>query len=137
MLLMFGIGTHFSLRELLAVKSIAMPGALRRSWSRPRSARRPRGCGAGHRAPVCCRPGAVGGEHRGAVLVLGIIVIGNAPAACALVVLLRRPLATALSVAAALAQIGEFPFILAVMGVNMSLPPPQDRATSSLAPCCP
>jgi CPA2 family monovalent cation:H+ antiporter-2 len=28
MLLMFGVGTHFSLRELLAVKSIAVPGAL-------------------------------------------------------------------------------------------------------------
>src|SRR5579862_1707379 len=27
-LLMFGVGTHFSLRELLAVKSIAVPGAL-------------------------------------------------------------------------------------------------------------
>jgi monovalent cation:H+ antiporter-2, CPA2 family len=28
MLLMFGVGTHFSLRELLAVKAVALPGAL-------------------------------------------------------------------------------------------------------------
>ncbi len=62
------------------------------------------------------------------LLVLGIIVIGKALAACALVLLLRRPLATALSVAAALAQIGEFSFILAVMGVNMGLLPPQGQS---------
>lgn len=62
------------------------------------------------------------------LLVLGIIVIGKALAACALVLLLRRPLATALSVAAALAQIGEFSFILAVMGVGMGLLPPQGQS---------
>ncbi len=62
------------------------------------------------------------------LLVLGIIVIGKALAACALVLLLRRPLATALSVAEALAQIGEFSFILAVMGVNMGLLPPQGQS---------
>src|ERR1700733_2497672 len=28
MLLMFGVGTHFSLRDLLAVKAVALPGAL-------------------------------------------------------------------------------------------------------------
>jgi len=62
------------------------------------------------------------------LLVLGIIVIGKALAAGALVLLLRRPLATALSVAAALAQIGEFSFILAVMGVGMGLLPPQGQS---------
>jgi CPA2 family monovalent cation:H+ antiporter-2 len=62
------------------------------------------------------------------LLVLGIIVIGKALAAGALVLLLRRPLATALSVAAALAQIGEFSFILAVMGVSMGLLPPQGQS---------
>ncbi len=62
------------------------------------------------------------------LLVLGIIVIGKALAAGALVLLLRRPLSTALSVAAALAQIGEFSFILAVMGVSMGLLPPQGQS---------
>lgn len=62
------------------------------------------------------------------LMVLGIIVIGKALAACALVLLLRRPLATALSVAAALAQIGEFSFILAVMGVNMGLLPARGQS---------
>src|SRR5580700_3374044 len=28
MLLMFGVGTHFSLRDLMAVKAVALPGAL-------------------------------------------------------------------------------------------------------------
>jgi CPA2 family monovalent cation:H+ antiporter-2 len=37
--------------------------------------------------------------------------------------LLGRPLDTALSVAAALAQIGEFSFILAVMGVGLKILP--------------
>ena len=41
--------------------------------------------------------------------------------------LLGRPLGTALTVAAALAQIGEFSFILAVMGVSMKLLPPQGQ----------
>ena len=42
--------------------------------------------------------------------------------------LLRRPLRTALTVAAALAQIGEFSFILAVMGVSMKLLPPEGQS---------
>ena len=37
MLLMFGVGLHFSLSDLLAVRKIALPGAIRRS--RPRRGR--------------------------------------------------------------------------------------------------
>ncbi|HTC17386.1 MAG TPA: cation:proton antiporter, partial [Steroidobacteraceae bacterium] len=60
--------------------------------------------------------------------VFAIIVLGKSLAALALVRLLRRPLRTALTVAAALAQIGEFSFILAVMGVSMKLLPPQGQS---------
>lgn len=60
--------------------------------------------------------------------VLAIIVVGKSLAALGIVLLLRRPLSTALTVSAALAQIGEFSFILAVMGVNLKLLPPQGQS---------
>jgi CPA2 family monovalent cation:H+ antiporter-2 len=60
--------------------------------------------------------------------VLAIIVVGKSLAALAIVRLLGRPMHTALGVAAALAQIGEFSFILAVMGVNMQLLPPEGQS---------
>ncbi len=60
--------------------------------------------------------------------VLAIIVIGKSLAALGIVLLLKRPLSTALTVSAALAQIGEFSFILAVMGVNLKLLPPQGQS---------
>jgi CPA2 family monovalent cation:H+ antiporter-2 len=53
--------------------------------------------------------------------VVAIIIIGKSLAAMALVLALRYPLNTALTVAASLAQIGEFSFILA--GLGMSLGP--------------
>lgn len=55
------------------------------------------------------------------LLVLAIIIVGKSVTALVIVLLLRRPLRTALTVAAALAQIGEFSFILAVMGVHMKV----------------
>jgi monovalent cation:H+ antiporter-2, CPA2 family len=54
-------------------------------------------------------------------------VIGKSVAALLIVRLLGRPMGTALTVAAALAQIGEFSFILAVMGVSMKLLPPEGQ----------
>ena len=62
------------------------------------------------------------------LVVLAIIVVGKSLAALGIVLLLRRPLSTALTVSAALAQIGEFSFILAVMGVNLKLLPPQGQS---------
>jgi K+:H+ antiporter len=59
--------------------------------------------------------------------VLAIIVVGKSVAALLIVRLLGRPLGTAVTVAAALAQIGEFSFILAVMGVGMKLLPPEGQ----------
>jgi CPA2 family monovalent cation:H+ antiporter-2 len=53
--------------------------------------------------------------------VVAIIVIGKTTAAVALVLAFRYPLNTALTVGASLAQIGEFSFILAGLGIALEL----------------
>ncbi len=53
--------------------------------------------------------------------VVGIIMVGKTIAAMALVLFFRYPLNTALTVGASLAQIGEFSFILATLGVSLQL----------------
>ncbi|MCZ8235298.1 MAG: cation:proton antiporter [Inhella sp.] len=60
---------------------------------------------------------------------VGIILIGKSVAAAVLVLLLRYPLNTALTVAVSLAQIGEFSFILMGLALSLGLVPP---AASSL-----
>jgi CPA2 family monovalent cation:H+ antiporter-2 len=59
------------------------------------------------------------------IAVLGIILVGKSVAAAALVLILRYPLNTALVVSASLAQIGEFSFILAGLGVGLHMLPKQ------------
>jgi monovalent cation:H+ antiporter-2, CPA2 family len=56
---------------------------------------------------------------------VAIILIGKTVAAAALVLLLRYPLSTALTVAVSLAQIGEFSFILLGLGHSLKLVPPE------------
>ncbi|WP_027165390.1 cation:proton antiporter [Mesorhizobium sp. WSM3224] len=58
---------------------------------------------------------------------LAIIVIGKSIAAFIIVVTFRYPIATALMISASLAQIGEFSFILAELGVGLKLLPEQGR----------
>ena len=53
--------------------------------------------------------------------VVAIIILGKTLAAMALVLFFRYPLNTALTVGASLAQIGEFSFILATLGVSLKL----------------
>ena len=60
--------------------------------------------------------------------VVAIIVLGKSLAAAALVMLLRYPLNTALTVAASLAQIGEFSFILAGLGMSLGVLPAQGQS---------
>lgn len=60
--------------------------------------------------------------------VVAIIVVGKTLAAVALVLLMRYPLNTALTVGASLAQIGEFSFILAGLGVALGLLPVQGQS---------
>lgn len=55
--------------------------------------------------------------------VVAIIVIGKSLAAFLLVLAFRYPINTALTVSASLAQIGEFSFILAGLGVSLGLLP--------------
>ncbi len=57
------------------------------------------------------------------LLVVAIIVVGKSLAAAGLVLALRYPLGTALTVSASLAQIGEFSFILAGLGLSLGLLP--------------
>ncbi len=57
--------------------------------------------------------------------VVAIIMFGKTAAAVGLVLALRYPLNTALTVGASLAQIGEFSFILAGLGVTLGLLPPE------------
>jgi CPA2 family monovalent cation:H+ antiporter-2 len=56
-----------------------------------------------------------------------IIVLGKSLAALGIVLAFRYPLGIALTVAASLAQIGEFSFILAGLGVGLGLLPPEGR----------
>jgi len=56
-----------------------------------------------------------------------IIVIGKSLAAFAIVVAFRRPVSTALTISASLAQIGEFSFILASLGVSLALMPQEGQ----------
>jgi monovalent cation:H+ antiporter-2, CPA2 family len=60
--------------------------------------------------------------------VVAIILIGKTAAAVALVLAFRYPLNTALTVGASLAQIGEFSFILAALGVSLGLLSPEGQS---------
>jgi CPA2 family monovalent cation:H+ antiporter-2 len=69
---------------------------------------------------VIREPGAV-------LLTLLVIVIGKSLIAFCIVMALGYPVGTALTVSASLAQIGEFSFILAGLGLSLSLMPPEGR----------
>jgi monovalent cation:H+ antiporter-2, CPA2 family len=60
--------------------------------------------------------------------VVGIIVLGKSVVAFLIVVLLRYPIGTALIIAAGLAQIGEFSFILAELGIGLHLVPAEAQS---------
>ena len=62
------------------------------------------------------------------LLVLGIIVVGKSAAAFAIVRAFGLPASTALTISASLAQIGEFSFILAALGVSLGLLPAEARS---------
>jgi monovalent cation:H+ antiporter-2, CPA2 family len=57
-----------------------------------------------------------------------IIVLGKSLAASTLVLAMRLPLASALTISASLAQIGEFSFILAALGISLGLLPPEAQS---------
>jgi monovalent cation:H+ antiporter-2, CPA2 family len=59
--------------------------------------------------------------------VLAIVIVGKSAAALLIVVILRHSLATAITIAASLAQIGEFSFILAGLGMTLGLLPEEGQ----------
>lgn len=61
------------------------------------------------------------------IATLLIILVGKSVAAFFIVRAFRRPVGTALTISASLAQIGEFSFILAGLGVGLNLLPPEGR----------
>ena len=61
------------------------------------------------------------------LMVTGVIMFGKSLAAFVLVLALRYPIKTAATVSASLAQIGEFSFILAAMGMSLGLLPAQGQ----------
>lgn len=68
-------------------------------------------------------------DQPGAVLaVVAVILLGKTLAAVALVLWLGRPLGTALTVGASLAQIGEFSFILASLGRALGVLPAEAQS---------
>lgn len=72
-------------------------------------------------------PGILLRQPQAVAAVLLLIVFGKSLAAFAIVLLRGYPVATALVVSASLAQIGEFSFILAGLGVTFGLLPPEGR----------
>jgi CPA2 family monovalent cation:H+ antiporter-2 len=62
------------------------------------------------------------------LVVVAIIMLGKTLAAFLLVLAFRYPLNTALTVSASLAQIGEFSFILAGLGVSLQLLPEEGQS---------
>lgn len=63
-------------------------------------------------------------EPLGVLAIVLIIMVGKALAALAITSLYKLPLRTGLMIAAALAQVGEFSFVLAGMGVRLDLMTP-------------
>jgi len=61
------------------------------------------------------------------LMTVGVIMVGKSAAAFLIVLLFRYPLKTGLLVSAGLAQIGEFSFILAALGVSYGLMPEDGR----------
>ena len=70
-------------------------------------------------------PGVLVREPLAVAAVLVLVLIGKSIAATGIVLLLGYPLGTALTVSAALAQVGEFSFILAGLGAAYGLLPPE------------
>ena len=66
-------------------------------------------------------------EPLAVLAVVLIIVVGKSLAAFAIVLAFRHPVGTALTVSASLAQIGEFSFILAGLGIALGLMPAEAR----------
>jgi monovalent cation:H+ antiporter-2, CPA2 family len=70
-------------------------------------------------------PSAIITQWRLMLVTLGIILLGKPLAALLVTLALKRPLGSALIVSIALAQIGEFSFILAALATSLKMFPPE------------
>ncbi len=73
-------------------------------------------------------PSVVWSQPLQLLAVVAIVMVGKTVAAVGLVLLFRYPLNTALTVGASLAQIGEFSFILAGLGVALGMMPAEGQS---------
>jgi CPA2 family monovalent cation:H+ antiporter-2 len=73
------------------------------------------------------RPAIVLSSPWALIATLSIIIVGKSLAALLIAWALRHPLSTALMISASLAQIGEFSFILAALGIDLGLLPEEGR----------
>src|SRR5258708_36015955 len=73
-------------------------------------------------------PGILARQPLQVLAVVAVIVLGKSAAAFLIVLVFRYPLGTALTVAASLAQIGEFSFILSQLGIPLRLLPPESQS---------
>jgi CPA2 family monovalent cation:H+ antiporter-2 len=73
-------------------------------------------------------PAVIARQPVAVLAVVGIVIIGKTLAAVVLVLMFRYPLNTAMLIGASLAQIGEFSFILAGIGVELKLLPEEGRS---------
>jgi monovalent cation:H+ antiporter-2, CPA2 family len=73
-------------------------------------------------------PGILVREPLRVLAVVAIIVLGKSVVTFLIICLLRHPVGTALTIAASLAQIGEFSFILAEVGVTLRLLPAEGQS---------
>jgi K+:H+ antiporter len=73
-------------------------------------------------------PGVLTRQPLHVITVVLIIIFGKSLAAFFLVLLFRYPLNTALTVSASLAQIGEFSFILASLGISLGILPTEGQS---------
>ena len=61
------------------------------------------------------------------IATLAVVIVGSAGTALLMVRVFRRPFSDALLIAAGLAQIGEFSFILSGLGIQLGILPPEAR----------
>jgi CPA2 family monovalent cation:H+ antiporter-2 len=73
-------------------------------------------------------PGILLREPVELLAVVLIVMVGKSLGAFVIVLLFRRPVHTALTISASLAQIGEFSFILAALGVSLGLLPAEGQS---------
>ena len=142
MLLMFGVGLHFSLADLLAVRRIAVPGAVVQiaaatllggavalGWGWPIGDAMVFGLSLSVASTVVLLRALEARGHLKSTngrIAVGWLVVEDL--AMVLVLAFRYPLNTALTVGASLAQIGEFSFILAGLGVSLGLLTPEGQS---------